>query len=468
MKLTSLLLTLAVLVSGLALFPSESRAADKRPPNIILIMADDLGYGDIEPFGQSKFETPSLQKLADEGVMLTDFYSGSAVCQPSRESLMRGMHTGRTQRQFNTERPLRPDDVTIAEKLKQAGYVTAIAGKWSLGTGGTTGAAEAQGFDHVFGFRSMRGGVDRYFPEAMVWDGKKKPYPGNVDGGRTNFSSYELREAVLGVIEENKDKPFFIYFPMILPHADISPPQDMVDAFSGRYPETPFEGGHFKAQNAPNAAFAAMVTILDDTVGAVMEKLQAEGLDRETLVIFTSDNGPVSVGGRDHLFFNSAKGLRGTKDTLYEGGIRVPFIARWPGHIPEGASSSVPGAFQDIFPTLADAAGLKPGPTPTGRSLLPALLDPDAAMPERPLYWALDDRKAKCAPAAEKGVPRKAHSEAVRLGNWKAIRPDCNAGIALYDLSKDPGEQHDVAAEHPEVMETITAIMAEEYAPDWR
>lgn len=435
-------------------------------PNIIFVMADDLGFGDIEPFGQTRFKTPALAQMAAEGVRLTQFYSASTVCAPAREALMRGRHTGRTFRHSNTSDPLRPSDVTFASVLKRAGYRTAMIGKWALGLPGSTGTPDQHGFDYWFGFLDQ-GLAHRHYPKEMLRNGQPIFYSDNTGNTGTTYSNDEFTREAARFIEENAAQPFLLYLPLTLPHADITAPAELIGKFAGQFPEVVFSGGHYAPQATPNAAFAAMVTAIDGTMATLLATLKRLGIDDKTLVIFTSDNGPVAVGGHDPKFFNSSGGLRGGKRDLYEGGIRVPFIARWPGHIPPSGSSQTPASFEDIFSTLLDLAGLPIGKnTTTGRSILPVLLDPKTSLPERRLYWAWSGRTLNGDPGIEQSWGKEVMIEAVRLGRWKAVRFERSAGVELYDLEEDREERNELSSRMPDKAAELRQIMEHEFKPD--
>lgn len=454
------------LASGFVLIAVLScRAEVAERPNIIFVMTDDLGYGDIEPFGQVRFGTPSLAQMAAEGIRLTDFYSASTVCAPAREALMRGRHSGKTFRHSNRTDPLRPSDVTFATLLQRSGYRTAMIGKWALGLLGTTGTPDLHGFDYWFGFLDQ-GLAHRHYPEQMLRNSQPVFFGDNKGGSGTVYSNDEFTREAIRFIEESASQPFFLYLPLTLPHADITAPAELIGKFKGQFPEVPLQGGHYSPQHTPNAAFAAMVTAIDTTMAALFTTLKRLGIDGKTLVMFTSDNGPAAVGGRDPKFFNSSGGLRGGKRDLYEGGIRVPFIARWPGHIPPGESSQVPASFEDIFPTLMELAGVSVGDTTTGRSILPTLVDSKRSLPERRLYWAWKGQPLNGDPSLKESWGKETFIEAVRLGRWKAVRFDRSADVELYDLEDDRAERTDLSSRMPEKVQQLRQVMESEFHPD--
>ncbi|MFC1596954.1 arylsulfatase [Planctomycetota bacterium] len=409
-------------------------------PNIIYIMADDLGYGDLGCYGQQKIRTPNLDRMAAEGMRFTDHYSGSSVCAPSRCVLMTGLHTGHARVRANGRMPIEPEDVTVAEVLKRAGYATGAMGKWSLGDAGTTGAATRQGFDYFFGYLNQ-GAAHFYYPESLDRNEETVTLEANRDGKRGTYSHDLLTQEALEFIRRSAPGPFFLYVPYTIPHAEVLVPEDSLAEYRDKWPEKPFPGGHYAAQPTPRAARAAMITRLDRDVGCILELVDELGVDERTIVMFTSDNGPCTAGGQDPAFFESAGPLRGLKFGLYEGGIRVPMIARWPGKIPAGSVTDFASGFWDIMPTCAELAGEQPPAGIDGVSLAPTLMGKPREQAGREcLYWE------------HRGW------QAVRFGNWKAIRTRPQRPIELYDLKSDVGEETDLAAAKPDL-----AAKAERY-----
>jgi arylsulfatase A len=360
-------MTLVVAVAA----PRGAQAPPPRP-NIILIQADDLGYGDLSAYGQRHFQTPNLDRMAAEGIRFTNYYSGSTVCAPSRATLMTGQHTGHTWIRGNGEIPLRPEDTTVGMALRDAGYRTGVIGKWGLGLEGSTGLPALKGFDESFGFLDHRH-AHRQFTDHLFRNGRRVA----VDVNRDYVGDLFTAEA-LDFIGRRDDRPFFIYLNYTVPHAEMRAPEEAIAPFRSRFDEpTPFTnaaadgrltgaGGPslgYRSQPTPRAAFVAMVTRMDADVGRILARLREAGVDDRTLVLFTSDNGPHREGGADPAFFASSGPLRGIKRDLYEGGIRVPMIARWPGTVPAGRTSDHPWAHWDVFPTAAELAGAK---VPTG------------------------------------------------------------------------------------------------------
>lgn len=418
------------------------------PPNIIYIMADDLGYGDIGPFGQTKIRTPHLDRLASEGTCFDQFYPGAAVCSPTRCVLMTGMHTGHAWIRGNhglagvSRVPLRNEDITVAEVLKGARYATAIAGKWGLGEPGNEGIPNRQGFDHWFGYLN-NDLAEYYFPERIWRNEEEITLPGNLGGKRGQYSNDLMTDEALGFIEANRTRPFFVYLAYTIPHALLEVPEDSLAEYAGKFPEPEPVLKNGKLVTAvPRATFAAMVTRLDREVGRVMAKLRALDLDERTIVFFCSDNG---APGRGVItdFFRSNGSFRGHKGSLYEGGIRTPMIVRWPGRVPAGRRSNFPWAGWDFLPTAAALAGIVPPASLDGTNVLPALL---GEPPTRRgyLYWEI--------------VLRDRFGQAIRIGDLKAVRPDRNAPIEVYDLRADPGETTNLADSQGEFLAQVREL----------
>jgi uncharacterized sulfatase len=438
---------------GVAVAPA-AETPRSRPPNILFILADDLGYGDLGCYGQPKVRTPNLDRLAAEGIRFTDAYAGSTVCAPSRCSLMTGLHTGRCLVRGNARLPLRPEDVTVAEVLKGAGYATGLAGKWGLGEAGSSGVPTRQGFDVFFGYLNQHH-AHNYWP-TFLWRNEERVALQNVvskedvQGGgvastRAQYSHDLVTEEALAFIERQVRQPWFLYLAWTIPHANNE---------AGREGMEVPDQGPYAAEPWPEQEKnkAAMITRMDRDVGRVLEKIKALGLDADTIVFFTSDNGPHKEGGADPAFFRSSGPLRGIKRDLYEGGIRVPMIVRWPGHIKPGSVSDYPWAFWDFLPTAADLAGAAAPKDLDGVSVLPVLLGRPG--PEREcLYWEFYEQGG---------------TQAVRRGRWKAVRKgiaDSGAPMELYDLPTDLGETKDVAAAHPDLVREMAALMRKAHTP---
>ena len=423
-------------------------------PNIVLILADDMGYGDFGALNGGLTQTPAIDHLLREGLCLTQHYAGSPVCAPSRNVLLTGQHTGHTLIRGNAKVSLRPEDVTVAEVLKEAGYITGAVGKWGVGEEGSTGTPVKKGFDSFFGYVDQTM-AHNYYPTFLVRDETRVPLPNIVpqegpygQGVATKkvvYSDDLFETEALGFLEHNRGHPFFLYFASTLPHAnDEAKDEGMEIPSLGRYADKPWP--------APEKAKAAMITRLDDDVGKLLAKLDELGLAGNTIFIFASDNGPHAEGGVDPAFFHSSGPLRGIKRDVYEGGIRVPLIVRWPGQVAAGAVSDHIAYFGDFMATAAAIAGVKPPPRLDSTSFLPALLGRPAAQAQDPyLYWEFYEGRS---------------SQAVRLSDWKGVRiPMLTGEIELYDLRTDIGEQHDVAAAHPDVVARIRQLMAEAHVP---
>jgi arylsulfatase A len=436
----------------LATLPAGAPSAQPSKPNIILIHADDLGYGDLSVYGQTQFQTPSLDRLAKNGIRFTQYYSGSTVCAPSRAALMTGMHTGHTFVRGNGEFPLRENEITVAMSLRDAGYRTAVIGKWGLGQPGTTGHPDKKGFDYSFGFLDHRH-AHRQYTDHLYRNGERV----EIDAERDYANDLFTKEA-RAFIEKDEPKPFFLYLNYTVPHAELRVPEDSLGPYRDKFPEKPFANAAadartvrppdnrsigYRSQPTPKAAFAAMIVRMDRDIGTLVDTLRAKGIDRRTLVLFTSDNGPHQEGGADPVFFKSSGGLRGIKRDLYEGGIRVPMIASWPGTIPAGRVSDRPSAHWDIFPTLAELAKATTPAGLDGLSMVAALRGEKARAHDF-LYWEFHER---------------GFQQAVRMGRWKAVRLSKDAPLELYDLDADPREQTNVATAHPDVITKIEAYL---------
>jgi arylsulfatase A len=425
------------------------RAEAKRPPNIVFILADDLGWGDVGCYGQKRIRTPNIDRLAAEGTRFTDAYSGCTVCAPSRSVLMTGYHMGHTSVRSNPGGvPLLKEDVTAAQVLKAAGYATGGFGKCGLGDIGTDGVPWKHGFDKFFGYLHQVH-AHFYYPPLLYDNEKEFPLEGNENGKRTTYSHDVIAGAAIDFIQRNAGRPFFCYMPFTIPHWELLVPEDSLAEYKGKFPEDkPFPGGHYAAQDYPRAAYAAMITRMDRHVGRILALLKELKLEENTVVFFTSDNGP-AMSLRQDDYFNSAGPFRGHKQNLYEGGIRVPMIARWPGHIGAGALSDFAWSFADFLPTAAELAGAAAPKGLDGFSVVPTLLGKKQA-PHEFLYWELPRYDAKQGTFMP-GTPM----QAVRMGEWKAVRPAPGAPLELYNLKRDSGETANLAADNPKVMARI-------------
>ncbi|TKJ33356.1 MAG: hypothetical protein CEE38_20960 [Planctomycetes bacterium B3_Pla] len=415
--------------AALILRPGQTLASQPtRRPNIVYILADDLGYGHLGCYGQEEIKTPAIDKMAREGMRFTDHYAGSALCAPSRCVLITGLHTGhcfiRNNKALPVEGnvPIPANSQTIPKVLKRADYTSAAIGKWGLGYPGSEGDPINQGFDHFFGYNCQRQ-AHTYYPPHLWRNDKKVILEGNKQPPKTDYSHDLLTEEALGFIRENRDNPFFLYIPYTIPHAAFQVPD------LGQYAELPWP--------PVKKAIAAMISRMDSDVGKILDLIKSLDLEDNTLVIFASDNG--SAGGALLNEFNGSGPLRASKGTLYEGGIRAPMIARWPGKIAPGTTSSHICAFQDMILTFAELAGVAvPGPT-DGISIIPTLLSRGQQQRHDYLYWELKQNRA------------------VRMGKFKAVQT--KVGLELFDLSKDLSEKNNVAGRYPDLLSQIRAII---------
>lgn len=477
-----------LLLAVLLLPQSASATRTVRPPNIILMLADDLGYGDLGSYGQTRIRTPYLDRVAAEGLRFTRHYAGNAVCAPSRCVLMTGRHPGHAQIRDNKERqpegqwPLSADTVTLPKLLKRLGYATGAFGKWGLGGPGSTGDPLRQGFDRFFGFNCQRHAHNHY-PTYLWNDTQRVPLQNRAfpphqrlpaDRAPENPASYteyqgveyapdRIAEAALEFVREHRDQPFFLYLPTTIPHLALQVPDDSLREYTPTLPDTPYLGeAAYLPHRHPRAAYAAMITRMDREVGRLLTLLEELHLDRETLFIFTSDNGPLydRLGGTDSAFFNSAGGLRGRKGSLYEGGVRVPCLVRWPGRIRAGATESRLTGFEDWLPTLLELAG--------GRDLIPSDSDGISFAP------TLLGRRQAPRPLLYREFSGYGGWQAAWIGDWKIVRQNLNtphsgtssapASVALYRLSEDPGESHDLSEREPRRRERYLRRLQSEHA----
>jgi arylsulfatase len=466
-------------------------------PNIIYILADDLGYGELGVYGQEIIETPHIDALANDGMLFTDHYSGSPVCAPSRSVFMTGQHTGHTPIRGNDEwkergdtwnyqamfddpflegqRPIPDSTITIAEVLKSAGYSTGMVGKWGLGAPTTEGLPNKQGFDFFYGYNCQRQAHTLYpmhlwrNDERHLLNNKNVPPHANLedDADRNDPLSYEdfelidyapelMHNEALNFIEKNQNRPFFLYYASPLPHVPLQAPKRWVDYYRSKIgDEEAYTGKSYFPNLTPRATYAAMISYLDEQVGDLIKKLKDIGQYENTLIIFTSDNGPTYAGGADTPFFDSAKPFKTeygwAKGFVHEGGIRVPMIASWPGRIKRGSRSNHISAFQDMMPTFCDIIGISVPNNTDGISMKPTLFGKNQSDTHEYLYWEFPAYKGQ---------------QAVRMGKWKAIRRnifDGNMEIELYDLNSDYREQNDVASAHPEIIIKIQNFMVDSH-----
>ncbi|MFT5885744.1 MAG: arylsulfatase A [Arcticibacterium sp.] len=460
MKLTSGLLLL-LFISGCA--EKEKKATQ---PNIIYILADDLGYGDLGCYGQEIIKTPNIDKLAEQGILFTDHYAGSSVCAPSRAALITGFHTGHNRVRGNYEvgplgfgacLELREQDVTIAEVLKPLGYTSAVIGKWGLGMNGTTGEPNKQGFDYSYGFLNQ-GHAHFQFPSFVFRNGERLEIPENKNLANKRFSNDLFTEEALRFVGVDHEAPFFLYLAYTTPHAEmLLPESDIFDGYKGIVAERPYvkkgqsdstdnNKGAYRSQEFPAAAYAAQISHLDSCVGVLVKRVADLGLSEETVFMFSSDNGPHAEGGANPACFKSAGKLRGQKRDLYEGGVRVPFIVKWEGKIEPKSVSDEPSAFWDIFSTMESLAGSLEPSKNDGLSLLPTLMGQNQQAHDY-LYWEFHENPST--------------NQAIRKGNWKAVRHDPKGEIELYDLSSDLSESTDLASEFPEKVAEMAVLFTQ-------
>lgn len=457
------------------------------PPNVVFIIADDLGYGDLGCYGQQKIKTPRIDNLAAEGIRLTQHYSGSPVCAPSRCVLMTGKHPGHAYIRNNTEvqpegqQPLPAETVTLPELFQQAGYATGGFGKWGLGPPASPGAPTAQGFERWFGYNCQRVAHNHY--PTYLWDNdqryplqnltlaahQKLPADAALDDA-ASFAPYRgqvyamdaITDAAVSFVRDNRDRPFFLYYPTVIPHLALQTPADSVAEYAGQFPEQPYRGqkGYLPNQT-PRATYAAMISRLDRHVGQLIDAVADLGLSERTLFVFTSDNGAAEpgTGGVDTEFFQSVGPLRGWKGSLYEGGFRVPGIVRWSGQVAAGETSQRVSGFEDWLPTLLELCGrreLTPADT-DGISFAPTLLG--KPQPERPFLY--------------REFPGYGGQQSVRVGPWKAVRQKLapprgvapNEHVELYNLEQDLAESRDLSGEQPAVLAQLQGILRREHVP---
>jgi arylsulfatase len=471
---TRSIVTALLLIGELAIPARAEEAAPpaERPPNIIYVLADDLGYGELGCYGQKWIRTPHIDRIAAEGIRFTQHYSGSPVCAPARGMLMTGLHPGHAyvrdngnppergkprprEGHFPGQHPIPDGTVTIAELLRGRGYATAAVGKWGLGYEGSSGDPNAQGFDLFYGYLCQIHAHNHY-PRFLWRNGEREVLEGN-DRTLTGavYAQDRITEEALDFIRAHRAQPFFLYFASAIPHLSIQAPDESLAWYADEIPEEDYTHRGYLKHPKPRAGYAAMVTHFDRDVGKIMALVEELGLDERTIILFASDNGPTyrRLGGSDSVFFDSAGGLRGYKGAVLEGGLRVPLVARWPGRIAPGQVTDHVSAFWDVLPTFCELAGIEAPEPCDGISFAPTLLGADVQPAHEYLYWEF---------------PGYGGQQAVRMGRWKALRQKMGKGnrrLSLYDLDADRGEAHDVADEHPEIVARIEAIMRDEHVP---
>ena len=466
----------AIALAGMV-SPSLAQQTNSRP-NIIYILADDMGYGDIGCFGQKYIKTPNIDRLAAEGIRFTQHYTGAPVCAPARCCLLTGKNAGHSYVRDNQElkdpdayktgqTPIPDETFTVAEMLKKSGYSTAIIGKWGLGSLASAGAPNKQGFDFFYGYADQNHAHNHY-PEFLWRNDKQVFLPGNIESAhpkidRTKeidvqeYKKYEgkhysldlMADEAVRFIGENREHPFFLYLAFVVPHKALQVPDESLQMYNGVFDEKPYDGKMGYTPHArPLSAYAAMITRLDDKVGTIIQTLKKLGLDKNTIVMFSSDNGPAGGGGLNPKFFNSSGGLRGSKGQVYEGGIREPFVARWPDKIKQGTTSELVSAHYDLMATLAEITGQKLDKT-DGISFLPTLLGQTAKQKQHEyLYWEF---------------PSGGGQYAVRAGNWKGVRTNIKRNAEtkweIYNLADDRAETTDVSEQHPDLVKKFEGIV---------
>ncbi len=451
----SLLLT----TSGVCV--AEANAATPERPNVIYLLCDDMGYSDIEAYGQQMISTPNLTRMANQGMSFTQFYASTAVSAPSRASLMTGQHTGHTKIRGNKEiqpegqEPLDANVETLGHLFQQNGYTTGCFGKWGMGYPGSGGEATQMGFDVFYGYNCQRK-AHSYYP-SYLWDGKNGTETKVNQNGA--YSQDVIHEQAMKFIEDNKDGSFFGYFTYTIPHAELRQPQDsIVDMYKDKFQEpSPFytDGDYGTATN-PRCQFAAMITRLDTYVGQIMDKLEELGIADKTLFIFTSDNGYHQEGGADPAFFNTEARLRGYKRALYEGGMRVPYLVWWPGTVEAGSISHLMAAGWDMMPTFVELLGEETtwrDEEMDGISILPTIKGEGVQAQhdsDKPLYWEFHEENGR---------------QAVRLGDWKLIRQNIKNSpyLELYNIAEDPHEDNNLLNSYPEKVTELETIMDREH-----
>jgi len=433
--------------------------------NVVLIMADDLGWKELGCYGQEKIKTPNIDRLAAEGMMFTQAYSGSAVCAPARCCLMTGMHGGHayirnngeiknsTPDRYGGQTPIPQSAASIAKTFKKNGYATGCFGKWGLGGQGSTGDPLTQGFDRFFGYNCQRNAHNLY-PKYLEDDDGVRVLKGNErKRSGKEYAPQLIADEMIGFVKQSKDRPFFLYYPTVIPHLALQVPEKELAQYKGKWEETPYKGRGYQKHDTPKACYAAMISFMDRQVGRLMGLLKELGLDENTIVVFTSDNGTTHLKNQvDYEFFNSVGPLRGLKGQLYEGGIRVPLIARWPGRIKPGTSSDLPVGHYDLAVTLAEMAGVSYDYSTDGISIRPTLAGKDSKQEKHEfLFWDFAGYGGQIA---------------VRMGKWKGIKKGVaknkNAALELYNLDDDIGEKNDLAGKYPEIVKRIENIMLRE------
>ena len=464
MKPTLFLLTIVFFVfSACQNQTKKTNALNETKPNIIYILADDLGYGDLSFQGQTKFQTPHIDQLAKEGMTFTQHYSGSTVCSPSRSVLLTGQHTGHTPIRGNKRDvfgnwPIPAESLTVAEILKENGYVTGAFGKWGLGCPGSEGDPNNQGFDEFFGYNDQTL-AHNYYPAFLNHNQDTVLLEDNAGTGEGTYAPIPIHNQAIKFMEDNKNKPFFMYYPSVIPHAELFAPEKYMEKYRGNFlPEKSYDGhdegsprykiGGYGSQSESHADFAAMVDLLDVQVGEIVAKVKELGIENNTIIMFSSDNGPHLEGGADPDYFDSNGIYKGYKRDLYEGGIHAPMIIWWPGKVKAESTSDHISAFWDVLPTITNLIGAPTSDNIDGISFLPSLLGEKEQPQHEYLYWEFHEKRGRLA---------------IRQGDWKLIRYDVfvpeNTTTELYNLIDDPGEENNIAGENPEITAKLLKLL---------
>jgi len=460
-------------------------------PNIVFILADDLGYGELGSYGQKKIKTPNIDQLAKEGIRFTHHYTGAPVCAPARCVLMTGLHLGHAEirnngdskngRKFPGQWPITDQALTIAETLQAAGYKTGGFGKWGLGPTDSSGSPIKQGFDRFYGYNCQRNAHSFYPPFLDDDEGieviNKKPIPGHKrqPEGEIKAENYRaetyapdrILEEALEFIDDHKNEPFFLYLPFVEPHVSMQPPQSNIDQYPIEWDQ---EKGAYRGQNGylphprPRAGYAAMISDLDDHVGAILARLKKHQVDQNTLVIFTSDNGTTHpggdpkfhIGGVDAEFFNSTGELRGWKGSVNEGGIRIPAIVRWPSQVQPGSLTHAPSYFPDWFPTICSAAQITPPQHLDGTDLTAALLGKEFKR-TKPMLWEFHGYRGQLALIDYPWKIILQNAKTKKPGKWQ-----------LYNIENDPSESKDLANQKPNILEKMVQSFINDRSPNER
>jgi arylsulfatase A-like enzyme len=467
------LLLILILFGSVSCKKAEEQTTE-RPPNVIFIVADDLGYGDVGFLGQQYIETPNIDRLAAEGLFFSHHYAGSTVCAPSRSALLTGLHTGHTPIRGNSEvqpegqYPMADTLMTLSKVFQEAGYVTGAFGKWGLGMNETTGDPLNQGFGQFFGYLCQRY-AHRYYPSYLWENGQKVNLPGNDWTNKVTYAPDVIQEKTLEFIDQNQSKPFFLFMPIVMPHAELAAPDDEIfqkyrAKFGDEKPHMGPKGADYgpemnipayQSQRYPHATHAAMVERIDRIVGEVVAKIESLGLTENTMIIFTSDNGPHREGGADPDFFDSNGIFRGYKRDLYEGGIRVPMIVKWPGKVKTGSTSNHVSAFWDWLPTFADLVGKSAPDQIDGISMLPSILGKTAQASHDHLYWEFHELGGR---------------QAVQKNGWKLVKYEVKDSskttIELFNLASDPSETQNLSVENPEKVAELEELIRKAHRPN--